>query len=107
MNRLVLEARVVFFSAEQGGRANPPASGYRPTVSFSGEADGERLWDFEFSFSGFAEAQPVAFGEEVGAVMRASSATRADVSPWVGGTFEVREGAKVVGRGRVVGIASS
>ena len=105
---IIIEAIVRFFSAEHGGRSNPPSSGYRPPVWFH-EVDAARepvMWDFEFDFTNQGPAAPVPFGEDVRAVMRAVSATSGDVSLQTGATFEVREGARVVGQGRVERVLS-
>lgn len=96
-----LAALVTFVSADGGGRASPPSSGYRPPVRFGEQASGGEpaLWDFEFHFAG--DDRGVQFDEETPTIMRAVTATSDDVTVDVGETFEVREGARVVGRGRV------
>ncbi len=64
------------------------------------------LWDFEFDFVSQDAGAPVRFGEDVAAVMRAASATGTDIPLQNSTTFEVREGARVVGRGRVEKVLS-
>lgn len=105
---ITFRAVVTFLSAAQGGRSNPPASGYRPPVWFHQiDASGEPvMWDFVFDFPSSGEEEPVPFGEQVPTVMKAVSATNDDVDVSDGATFEVREGARVVGRGRVEEILS-
>jgi hypothetical protein len=71
---MVLSAAVTFLPAEEGGRANAPASGYRAPVWF-GQVDdsGEPvLWDFEFAFPERGVGIPVRFGEEMRAESRKS-----------------------------------
>jgi len=101
---MVLNAVVTFLGTDQGGRATAPASGYRPPVWFgdTGASGEPMLWDFEFQFTGAHADGEVPLSEEVPARMRAVSATPDDVAVGVGATFEVREGARVVGRGRVL-----
>lgn len=98
-----INAIVTFLPAGEGGRSNPPMSGYRPPVWLGQRRDGiDVLWDFEFTFPGLAGDLPVAFSQEIEAEMRSSSAGSRDVTVEPGTAFEVREGARVVGHGRVV-----
>jgi translation elongation factor EF-Tu-like GTPase len=100
----VLKAVVTFLRSDDGGRVNAPASGYRPPIWF-GDVDaggGHQLWDFEFEFTGPHASRAVPFGTEVPALMHAVSASSDDIVARAGAAFEVREGARVVGRGRVV-----
>jgi translation elongation factor EF-Tu-like GTPase len=105
---VLLNAVVTFLSTDQGGRITAPASGYRPPVWFGDtDASGEPLlWDVEFQFKGAHADAEAPFDQEVPALMRAVSATPSDVAVAPGARFEVREGARVVGRGRVVEIVS-
>lgn len=103
---IVFNVVVTFFSADRGGRSKPPASGYRPPIWF-GQVDsaGQPVtWDFEFEFRENGPTSPVRFGEDVPAVMRSVVATINDVPLEGGTTFQVREGARLVGRGRVTGV---
>lgn len=59
------------------------------------------MWDFEFEFPGRGD-NAVRAGNEVRTIMRAVSATSKDLRLETGAPFEVREGRRVVGRGRVL-----
>jgi translation elongation factor EF-Tu-like GTPase len=100
---MILKVTVTFLNASQGGRVTAPASGYRPPLWFGDtDAAGEPLlWDFEFRFTSEDPDALVPFNTEVPAVIRAGSATEKDLSVREGSRFEVREGARVVGRGLV------
>ena len=99
----MLDATVRFLPADEGGRSTPPWSGYRCPVWFGqvGSDGTELLWDFAFDFPGRPPDEPVPFGADVRVTMRAATATPADLPIAARATFEVREGSRVVGRGRV------
>lgn len=105
---LLLKAAVTFFGADAGGRICPPSSGYRaPTWFGDRDPSGEpACWDFEFQFVNAFDTNGARFDEETPALMRAASATAEDLAADVGATFEVREGARVVGRGHVTEVLS-
>lgn len=100
---MLIEATVTFLTTAEGGRSSPPANGYRPPVWFGQRSDdGLRImWDFAFTFVGLEADAPVTPGHEVVALMRASCATVDDLPSEGDHRFEVREGDRLVARGRV------
>lgn len=106
-----LVARVRFLSTEEGGRISPVASGYRPDCWFGLTEDGERLLHgCHLHFRAGADAY-----EDKGTLwVRPGESCKADVLvrypsslrgvAVIGGSFEVHEGRRVVGRGEVEAI---
>jgi translation elongation factor EF-Tu-like GTPase len=90
-----VEAELTFLTTEEGGRTQPAASGYFPTIFYDG-----RNWMARFTFltdSGWAQ-----LGETVVASVWLFSPEQQRVSLQPGMTFEVREGSQTVARGRIL-----
>lgn len=102
MNDHVIEARIRFLTASEGGRQSGVFSGYRGQFHYGGD-------DYD-GFQFFPDADPkgpIELGKEV----RAFVLFHEDRWKYVhesklheGMTFEIREGARVVGRGSVTRI---
>jgi translation elongation factor EF-Tu-like GTPase len=89
-----VEAEVHFLAPEEGGRHSPVRPGYRPQFYCEGGN-----WDAIHDYPGRDEVKP---GETVVALLSFLSPEkhRGRVSP--GLTFELREGARLVGTGKVL-----
>ena len=90
----LLSVEVTFFS---GGRTKLPTSGYRPDAVFEGHDDSEQWGIF------FRDLNADAFDKPVPATINFSLQTCHFHQVRVGQRFEMREGPKVVGEGRIVG----
>lgn len=90
----LLSVEVTFFS---GGRTKLPTSGYRPDAVFEGHDDSEQ-WGIFFRY-----LNADAFDKPVPATINFSLQTCHFHQVRVGQRFEMREGPKVVGEGRIVG----
>ena len=88
-----IEAEITFVPTEQGGRKTPAFSGYRPQFYYDSHD-----WDADQEYPDVESVLP---GQTVRALLRFASpdAHVGRVQP--GMEFEVREGARVVARGRV------
>ena len=88
-----IEAEIAFVPTEQGGRKTPAFSGYRPQFYYDSHD-----WDADQEYPDVESVLP---GQTVRALLRFASpdAHVGRVQP--GMEFEVREGARVVARGRV------
>ena len=89
-----LSVEVTFFS---GRRTNLPSAGYRPDAVFEGHDDSEQWGIF------FRDLNADAFDKPVPATINFSLQTCHFHQVMVGQRFEMREGPKVVGEGRIVG----
>lgn len=87
-----VEVELTLLPSAQGGRKTYVASGYRPQFHYAGKD-----WDAIFSF----DVERVEPGDSVRAVVKFLSpeAHRGKISE--GTQFELREGLRVVGRGKV------
>jgi elongation factor Tu len=94
MPKYHIEAEIHFLAPEEGGRQTPIRCGYRPQFYYEG-----RDWDAIYDYPGRQEVKP---GETVMALLSFLSPDqhRGRVRP--GLTFEVREGPRVVGTGKVL-----
>ncbi len=91
-----IEAEITFLTTEAGGRKTPAYSGYRPQFYYDGED-----WDAVQNYIDVAEVYP---GETVKTHL---SFTRPEIhfgKLYPGKEFLVREGQKIVGRGKVTKI---
>jgi hypothetical protein len=93
-----IEAEVTFLLPEEGGRKSPALTGYRPQFYYDGHD-----WDAEHNYPDVGKVNP---GETARALLTFISPEfhRNRVHP--GMTFEIREGARVVGRGKVTRLLS-
>jgi translation elongation factor EF-Tu-like GTPase len=89
-----IEAEIYFFTTEEGGRMNPVLSGYRPQFHYDGYD-----WDAIQNYVGVVE--PVQLGQTVTAHLYFLSPQYHVGKLYPGKEFLIREGSKVVGRGRV------
>jgi translation elongation factor EF-Tu-like GTPase len=91
-----VEAEITFVPTEEGGRKTPALSGYRPQFYFGGfdyDADQE-----------YPDVESVAPGQTARAYLRFLSPDYIVGQVFSGMEFQVREGARVVARGRVTKI---
>jgi translation elongation factor EF-Tu-like GTPase len=91
-----IEAEITFVRAEDGGRSTPAFSGYRPQFFYDGHD-----WDADQEFPDVQSALP---GQTVRALLRFLSPEMHVGRLNVGMEFQVREGPRVVARGRVTKI---
>ena len=93
-----IEAEITFVTTEQGGRKTSALSGYRPQFHYNGldcAADQE-----------YPDVESVAPGQTVRALLRFFFVDKVCevIQFYVGMEFQVREGSRVVARGRVTKI---
>ena len=93
---LAVSAKIYFLSPEEGGRKTPIFSGYRPALYF-----GEKQTDGAIILTSGKRATP---GTECEVVIKFLHLEHLEgvVKPLA--TFEAKEGARVVGRGKVLRI---
>ena len=97
MSRKVIRARIHLIAAEDGGRPGPVTSGYRSLIRFEGT-------DLDFGFELRLDADSSPGGLAPGDVGQAQlSLWAVDALPTLscGQSFELREGTRVFGHGRV------
>ena len=91
-----IEAEITFVPTEEGGRKTPALSGYRPQFYVGGfDYDADQEYPY---------VQSVAPGETARAYLRFSSPYYIVSEVFSGMEFQVREGSRVVARGRVTNI---
>lgn len=93
-----ISAAVYFLRPEEGGRTTPIFSGYRPSFYF-----GDKQTDGAIIFVETEKASP---GEEHLVSIKLLHSERLDGTLEVGRVFEVREGRKQVGLGRVTSVTA-
>ena len=91
-----IEAEITFVPTELGGRKTPAFSGYRPQFYYDGTD-----WDAEQEYPDVESVLP---GQTVRALLRFFRPEAHVGRVHVGLEFEVREGSRVVARGRVTKI---
>ena len=91
-----IEAEIRFLTAEEGGRHTPARSGYRPQFYYDGHD-----WD---AHQEYPDAEWVNPGDTARTLLWFLSPDAHVGRVHAGMEFEVREGARVVGRGRVTKI---
>jgi|SRR5437667_11873967 len=91
-----VEAEIRFLTPEEGGRRTPVRSGYRPQFYYDGHD-----WD---AHQEYLDAEWVQPGETARTLLWFLSPEAHLGRVHVGMEFEVREGARVVGRGRITKI---
>lgn len=91
-----IEAEIRFLTTEEGGRNTPVRSGYRPQFYYD-----RHDWDAHQEYPDVEWVHP---GETARTLLRFLSPDAHLGRVQVGMEFEVREGARVVGRGRVTEI---
>lgn len=91
-----IEAEITFAPTEQGGRKSPAFSGYRPQFYYD-----DHDWDADQEYPDVDSVLP---GQTVTALLRFASPDAHVGRLHPGMEFEVREGARVVARGRVTKI---
>lgn len=94
MNRRVIRANLRLLTRREGGRSTPIASGYRSTARFDGA---ELEYGFELELDG-GQLGP----GEVGTGRLSFWAVEELPELSAGESFELREGARVVGHGTVL-----
>jgi elongation factor Tu len=90
-----IEAEIRFLTAEEGGRHTPVRSGYRPQFRYK---DDEHIWD---AHQEFPDVECVHPGETARALLWFLSPDAHLGRLHIGMEFEVRECARLVGRGRI------
>ena len=91
-----IEAEITFVSANQGGRSTPAFSGYRPQFYYD-----DHDWDADQEYPDVESVLP---GQTVRALLRFASPDAHVGRVHPGMEFQVREGARIVARGRVTKI---
>ena len=91
-----IEAEIYFFPTEQGGRSTFASSGYRPQFYYNGNN-----WDASHEYPDVDAVNP---GDTVRAYIGFLSPREHVGRVRVGLDFEIREGARVVGKGVVTKI---
>ena len=91
------ESEISFLTAEEGGRTAPCTSGYRPQFYYDGHD-----WDAIHNYPD--EQEPVHPGDTVTVYLSFVSPHHHVGNLCPGKEFLVREGARVVGRGRITKI---
>ena len=92
-----IEAEITFLTIEEGGRKTPAFSGYRPQFYYDGQD-----WDAIQNYVGAVE--PVYPGQTVTALLSFLSPQYHVGKLYPGKEFLIREGQRVVGRGKVTKI---
>lgn len=91
-----IEAEIRFLTTEEGGRRTPARSGYRPQFYYDGQD-----WAAHQEYPDVEWVHP---GETARTLLRFLSPDAHLGRIHVGMEFEVREGAQLVGRGRITKI---
>ena len=91
-----IEARITYLTAKEGGRSTPVFSGYRGQFHYGGND-----WDAPQVFIDKEQVEP---GESVRAYLGFLSPREHIGNIHVGMGFQVREGARIVGKGVVTKI---
>lgn len=94
-----LEAEIYYLQHEEGGRKSPVYSGYRGQFYYDGQD-----WDAPQLFVDKEIYNP---GETVKAYLQTLSPKAHIGKFYVGKEFEIREGAKTVGKGRITKVIRS
>jgi len=94
-----LEAKIYYLSTEEGGRKTSVKTGYRGQFYYDG-AD----WDAQQEFIDKQECKP---GESVCVHLHTLSPQYHKGKFFIGKEFEIREGAKIVGRGKITNVIRS
>lgn len=94
-----LEAEIYYLTVEEGGRKTSVKSGYRGQFYYDGND-----WDAQQEFINKQECKP---GESVCVYLHTLSPQYHQEKFFVGKGFEIREGAKVVGRGNITNVIRS
>jgi elongation factor Tu len=91
-----VEAEITFVPTEQGGRSTPAFSGYRGQFFYDGHD-----WDADQEYPDVESVLP---GQTVRALLRFASPEMHEGRLRPGTEFQVREGARIVARGKVTKI---
>lgn len=91
-----IEAQIYFLTTQEGGRTGPVRSGYRGQFFYDGHD-----WD---AHQEYPDAQWVQPGTSARALLRFASPQCHWGKVSIGMSFEVREGARIIGRGQVTAI---
>ncbi|MBK9940612.1 MAG: hypothetical protein IPP13_03190 [Kouleothrix sp.] len=91
-----IEAEITFLTTEQGGRKTPAFSGYRPQFYYDGHD-----WDAVHDYGDIAQVAP---GQTVTAFLSFLSPEYHIDRLYPGKEFQLREGQRVIGCGRVTKI---
>jgi elongation factor Tu len=91
-----IEAVITFLRTEDGGKARPAFSGYRPQFYYQGED-----WDARQTYTGVEQVNP---GDSVTAQLKFLSPQYHVGKVAVGMEFQIREGNRTVATGRVTKI---
>lgn len=91
-----IEAEIYYLTAAENGRKNPVWNGYRGQFYYD-----ERDWDASQEFLNKESCTP---GETVRVILRTLSPDFHVGKFWVGKEFEIREGSRTVGRGKILKI---
>lgn len=91
-----IEAKITYLTAEEGGRTTPVFSGYRGQFHYDGND-----WDAPQTFLNVEQVMP---GETVSAHLGFISPSEHVGKVHVGMSFQIREGARIVGTGIVTKI---
>ena len=88
-----IEAQIYFLKSEEGGRTGPAFSGYRPQFYYNNQD-----WDAPHVYPDVEEAHP---GDTVRTYLAFLSPKEHLGKVHEGMSFEIREGARTVGKGKV------
>lgn len=99
-NVLEILARIHLRKTEDGGRESPISGGYRPPLYF-----GEKQVDGAVILDG--SDKKLTPGEEGEVEIKILDPERVGLEPKIGDPFEIREGRRVVGEGRVLSVLSA
>ncbi|MEM4987506.1 hypothetical protein V8G57_08925 [Collimonas sp. H4R21] len=91
-----IEAEIYFLTPAEGGRSSPAFDDYRPQFYYDG-----RDWDARHIYPDVKQANP---GDTVRAFLGFLSPAEHLGKIYPDMTFEIREGARTIGRGRVTRI---
>ena len=91
-----IEAEIYFLTPEEGGRSTPAFSNYRPQFYYNGHD-----WDAPHTYPDVEQVNP---GDTVRAYLGFLSPQEHLGKVYVGMEFEIREGARTVGKGVVTKI---
>ena len=91
-----IEVEITFVPTEQGGRKSPAFSGYRPQFYYDGHD-----WD---ALHEYPDVESVSPGQTVRALLRFNRPDMHTGRVHPGMEFQIREGSRVIGHGRVTKI---
>jgi len=91
-----VEAEIYFLTHEEGGRDSPAVSGYRPQFYYDG-----MNWDAPHTFPDVEVVNP---GDTVRSLIGFLSPKKHFGKVYIGMQFQIREGDRIVGKGKITKI---